>query len=65
MKRLIDNRIIVRSMEEYKIKNCLRLSIGNSKENKYLKSCKKFLKMFKNILIIGCGMIGSSILRCD
>ena len=51
-------------MEEYKIKNCLRLSIGNSSENKYLlKVVKKYLKMFNSILIIGCGMIGSSILR--
>ena len=47
MKRLIDNRIIVRSMEEYKIKNCLRLSIGNSKENKYLLKVVK--KIFKNV----------------
>jgi len=47
MKRLIDNRIIVRSMEEYKIKNCLRLSIGNSKENKYLVKVVK--KIFKNV----------------
>ena len=47
MKRLIDNRIIARSMEEYKIKNCLRLSIGNSKENKYLLTVVK--KIFKNV----------------
>ena len=47
MKRLIDNRIIVRSMEEYKIKNCLRLSIGNSEENKYLLKVVK--KIFKNV----------------
>ena len=45
MKKLLSNRIIVRSMEEYKIKNCLRLSIGNSSENKYLlKVIKKILK---------------------
>ena len=47
MKRLIDNRIIVRSMEEYKIKNCLRLSIGNSEENKYLLKVVK--KIFENV----------------
>ena len=45
MKKLLSYRIIVRSMEEYKIKNCLRLSIGNSSENKYLlKVIKKILK---------------------
>ncbi len=45
MKKLLNNGIIVRSMEEYKIKNCLRLSIGNSSENKYLlKVVKKILK---------------------
>jgi len=41
------NRIIVRSMEEYKIKNCIRLSIGNSLENKYL--LKVVNKIFKNV----------------
>ncbi len=47
MKKLLDNRIIVRSMEEYKIKNCLRLSIGNSFENKYLLKVVK--KIFKDV----------------
>ncbi len=47
MKKLFNNRIIVRSMEEYKIKNCLRLSIGNSSENKYLLKVVK--KIFKNV----------------
>ena len=47
MKKLLNNRIIVRSMEEYKIKNCLRLSIGNSSENKYLLKVVK--KIFKNV----------------
>ena len=47
MKKLLMNRIIVRSMEEYKIKNCIRLSIGNSLENKYL--LKVVNKIFKNV----------------
>ncbi len=47
MKKLLNNRIIIRSMEEYKIKNCLRLSIGNSSENKYLLKVVK--KIFKNV----------------
>ena len=43
--KLLKNRIIARSMKEYKIKNCIRLSIGNSLENKYLlKVVKKILK---------------------
>ena len=45
MDKLLKNRIIARSMKEYKIKNCIRLSIGNSLENKYLlKVVKKILK---------------------
>ncbi len=47
MNKLLNNRIIVRSMEEYKIKNSLRLSIGNSSENKYLVKVVK--KIFKNV----------------
>ena len=47
MKKLLNKRIIVRSMEEYKIKNCLRLSVGNSSENKYLLKVVK--KIFKNV----------------
>ena len=47
MKQLLNNRVIARSMEEYKIKNCLRLSIGNSSENKYL--LKVVEKIFKNV----------------
>ena len=47
MKKLLNDGIIVRSMEEYKIKNCLRLSVGNSLENKYLLKVVK--KIFKNI----------------
>ena len=47
MKKLLNNRVIARSMEEYKIKNCIRLSIGNSPENKYLLKVTK--KIFKNV----------------
>ena len=47
MSKLLKNRIIVRGMEEYKIKNSLRLSIGNSSENKYLIKIVK--KIFKNV----------------
>ena len=47
MSKLLNNRIIVRGMEEYKIKNSLRLSIGNSSENKYLVKVVK--KIFKNV----------------
>jgi len=45
--KLLKNKIIVRGMEEYKIKNSLRLSIGNSSENKYLVKIVK--KIFKNV----------------
>ena len=37
-KKLEKNGIILRSMEAYKIKNCLRLTIGNSVENNKLMS---------------------------
>ena len=47
MSKLLKNRIIVRGMKEYKIKNSLRLSIGNSSENKYL--VKIIKKIFKNV----------------
>ncbi len=47
MNKLLMNKIIVRGMNEYKIKNCLRLSIGNSSENKYLLKVVK--KIFKNV----------------
>ncbi len=47
MNKLLDNKIIVRGMKEYKIRNCLRLSIGNSLENKYLLKVVK--KIFKNV----------------
>ena len=44
-KKLEKNGIILRSMEAYKIKNCLRLTIGNSIENKKLMSVLN--KIFK------------------
>ena len=47
MSKLLKNKIIVRGMKEYKIKNSLRLSIGNSSENKYL--VKIIKKIFKNV----------------
>ena len=47
MKQLLNNQVIARTMEEYKIKNCLRLSIGNSSENKYLLKVVK--KIFENV----------------
>ena len=48
--KLLKNGIIVREMEEYKIKNSLRLSIGNSSENKYL--VKVVTNIFKNLDIL-------------
>jgi len=47
MRKLLKNGIIVRGMKEYNIKNSLRLSIGNSSENKYL--LKVVNKIFKNV----------------
>ena len=35
------------------------------KTNYFLKELKKSLKMFNKILIVGCGLIGSSILRAS
>tara|TARA_Y100001958_G_C21190715_1_gene518932 strand:- start:721 stop:1533 length:813 start_codon:yes stop_codon:yes gene_type:complete len=45
--KLLYNGIIARNMNEYNIKNSLRLSIGNSFENKYL--LKTVKKIFKNV----------------
>ena len=45
--KLVKNGILVRGMKEYNIKNSLRLSIGNSNENKYL--LKVTRKIFKNV----------------
>ena len=60
---LASSGIIVREMSVYNIKNCLRVSIGSSIENKkFIYKLKKLL-MFNKISIIGCGLIGSSILR--
>ena len=48
-------------------KNKLRLTIGNTYEKNYFlkQISKKFLKMFEKLLIIGCGLIGSSLLRAS
>ena len=46
-KKLEDKGIILRGMQSYKIKNALRLTIGNNSENKlFLKSINK---IFKNV----------------
>ena len=46
-KKLEKSGIILREMRSYGIKNCLRLTIGNTKENKTL--LKKFQNIFKNV----------------
>ena len=44
-KKLEDKGIIVRSMKSYKIKNALRLTIGNSKtNNKLISAINKIFK---------------------
>ena len=48
-------------MDVYNIKNSLRVTIGNSYENKKLILTLKKSLMFDQITIIGCGLIGSSI----
>ena len=46
-KKLEDKGIILRAMQSYKIKNALRLTIGNNSENKlFLKSINR---IFKNV----------------
>ena len=52
-------------MDVYNIKNSLRITIGKSQENKKLifKYFKKKYLMFNCITIIGCGLIGSSLMR--
>ena len=46
-KKLEDKGIILRGMQSYKIKNALRLTIGNNLENKlFLKSINR---IFKNV----------------
>ena len=46
-KKLEDKGIILRGMQSYKIKNALRLTIGNNSENKlFLKSINR---IFKNV----------------
>ena len=46
-KKLESSGIILREMNSYGIKNCLRLTIGNISENLLL--LKKFKKIFKNV----------------
>ena len=46
-KKLEASGIILREMNSYGIKNCLRLTIGNTSENLLL--LKKFKKIFKNV----------------
>jgi histidinol-phosphate aminotransferase len=46
-KKLESYGIILREMNSYGIKNCLRLTIGNTSENLLL--LKKFKKIFKNV----------------
>ncbi len=46
-KKLEASGIILREMNSYGIKNCLRLTIGNNKENLLL--INKFKKIFKNV----------------
>ena len=54
--------IILRSTEDgYKI-NMLRLTIG-SKENLKFMNAVKDIQINENILIIGCGLLGSSLIR--
>jgi len=43
-KKLENKRILLREMRSYGIKNCLRLTIGNSKENKI------FLRAMRSII---------------
>jgi len=44
-KKLENKRILLREMRSYGIKNCLRLTIGNSKENKiFLKAMRLIIK---------------------
>ena len=51
-------------MDVYNIKNSLRITIGNNSENKkFIKKIMENNLMFEKISIIGCGLIGSSILR--
>tara|TARA_B100002052_G_scaffold286762_1_gene300968 strand:+ start:41 stop:1126 length:1086 start_codon:yes stop_codon:yes gene_type:complete len=46
-KKLENHGIILREMKSYGIKNCLRLTIGNKKENLFL--LKKMKSIFKNV----------------
>ena len=46
-KKLENYGIILREMKSYRIKNCLRLTIGNNKENLFL--IKKMKSIFKHV----------------
>ena len=50
-------------MDVYGIKNSLRITIGKSDENRKLISKMKKILNVNKVSIIGCGLIGSSILR--
>ena len=65
-RKLMLKKILLRETRSYGIKNCLRFTIGSVNKISFFKIFKtQYLKMFKKILIIGCGMIGSSILRAS
>ena len=46
-KKLLKKGLILRETKTYGIKNCLRLTIGNSMENKFF--LKSIEKIFKNV----------------
>ena len=46
-KKLEDKGIILRGMQSYKIKNALRLTVGNNSENKLFLKCMN--RLFKNV----------------
>ena len=46
-KRLESKGVILREMDSYGIKNCLRVTIGNTYENKFF--LKQISKIFKNV----------------
>jgi histidinol-phosphate aminotransferase len=44
-KKLASKRLILRKMDQYKIKNSLRLTIGNEQENKhFIQSIRSIIK---------------------
>ena len=46
-KKLEKEGLIVREMNSYGIKNCLRVTVGNNSENKYF--LKQMSLIFKNV----------------